>query len=331
MYTKSEMTNKHMWTAGWLMAPLYVEYVRWLKEKQDRLGLPVKIALRDGEPINFVAKQMAKLDSETFRALNEWETVWLCRFLVYRLGRTYEDRDMEYYGDENERVYSGCQMIMKEWYMPRHGLDKTFIFADTGICGGMSKRLNQLGYANSPSFMVSSSRKHEYIMVSFDIKLKSMLEKWKQESDDGDKRLQKHFEVGHLIYILDSLPKPSYTAFGFVRDKAAEGGYRTYCRTKGKQELIWRGDFYAGLSTGVSMYMKYADKDNRLAMLLNQMVNSYGYIRDVFAKNLSDESLNCIQEVREKGLFWTDEQLLKRRKLLLENQSKLYGYKWAGR
>jgi len=321
-YIRNGVINEHMRMAGQLMAPLYVEYVRWLKDKQDHLGWPVKIALRDGEPIYAVAKQMAALDSGNFSACNDWEPVWLNRYLVYRLIK-YKNRHMGYYEEESESFYNLHQNIMKHWYIPKHGLDKTFIFADTGIQGRMSKGLNDLGYTNSPQFMLSCSEESElktgYKMDSFGNQLDRVLSKMKEKSDN---ELLKRFRVGNLIYILDSVPKETSTAIRFVNRKKDDIYAGTW--PKGKQEQIFRKDFYSGLRSGVAKYMENTPQERRFEKLIAGLTLSLAYINSVFAGNLSDESLNGIYKFRDEGRLMSGEELSIARRRLLEYYDELY-------
>ena len=241
------------------MAPVYVEMVKFVESKTN---LPIKVALRDAEPIYNVAMQMAKIRPEQFGHIpKKWSTVWLTRMIVHRFDTGYEDRDMDFYSHESKVNFDGQKNLLKQYISSRH-LDEPFAFIDTGINGGMSKVLNQRGIKNTPLFVVSCDAKYNYKALDLDDEIASY-------AHGFDAQEPEFWEHGHkeaLIDLLDGIPHRTTSSMSFTKDLRPLTYSRSY------QEIKYRNFFDKGLQQGVIDYMNNTP-DNPMECLAHTAVH----------------------------------------------------------
>lgn len=134
-------SNEKIWIddiyeCAYILAPLYMLMVQFIK---DNSRYPVKILMRDGLPISFIAKlfnQYNILDTSDF------EDVYLTRMTTFNLIEAIE-KDIK---DVNTEYFS------------QKGIEigKQFTLVDTGFKGSIPRDLVKLGYQIDTLFMAGS-------------------------------------------------------------------------------------------------------------------------------------------------------------------------------
>ncbi|MDR1476502.1 MAG: hypothetical protein LBI17_00015 [Rickettsiales bacterium] len=116
---------------GYVLAPLFAHVVDWTLENA---AYPVKVALRDGEPVFRAARKLYDTRLEKYRPLADWREVYLTRSLMK---------------DENGEL--------RAKYFEQNGLDRPFTMLDTGYAGSIWEKCKNLGIECQPLFICSAN------------------------------------------------------------------------------------------------------------------------------------------------------------------------------
>ena len=111
--------NSHI---GYITAELYATFARWVAQKAV---YPVKIALRDGEPIDMAAQFLHK---EGIIDASDWSAVHL---------NAVNSVKYAYYAEDYP---------MNAKYLKQEGIDKDFTFVDVGVMGEIPAKLSKVGH-----------------------------------------------------------------------------------------------------------------------------------------------------------------------------------------
>ena len=128
LYTQKKKFLQDNWNSGYIIAELFALYAL----RAEKLAkFPVKAALRDGEPIDFVKEFLKKKGIANF---DNWSKVYLSRDMVER--------------------YIKKDPVMAK-YFGQEGMDLSFTYGDSGFSGSLTELLGQYGQTVQTIFMVA--------------------------------------------------------------------------------------------------------------------------------------------------------------------------------
>ncbi|MDR1694985.1 MAG: hypothetical protein LBR70_07355 [Lactobacillaceae bacterium] len=139
-WTKKDLEEKNaqMFAAGALLAPVFVDFIKWSLEQTKR---PAYCLLRDGQPIYDIA-QLLK-DTPEFEPVRKWKTKFLTRSMVNSL--------------ENQDAAKTLN------YLKSEGLTQDkYVFLDTGYQGSIQRALKNDYNVNSQSLFMFYFRPGEH-------------------------------------------------------------------------------------------------------------------------------------------------------------------------
>jgi hypothetical protein len=256
------------YAVGRVLAPFYGYTAHWV---QDKAQLPIKIALRDGEPILEAAKIINQKDKNL--DCSNWKPVWLNSSVV-----------IDYCKPENKR-----QPYVSE-YFNQESLDKPFTLVDTGYNGSMPFRLWKYKHINTQSLFIALNPNSPYLRNSAPGGIAAfMSEKCCKE------KFWDHNDIVFCAHICESLPK-KYSKFNMAESCAfvlKDGSYQPVIK---KQSPLMQ-DCYHAFADGMK---------DRLDAFPHHDTDKKGKYFACLAKNTStvSESLSLAhKEYREYGMY----------------------------